>query len=73
MNAEAGPAGSLLDPAELEEWSNDDDLDGMSALSKLNRATRRKLLVQVCCSGIPQNVAENLGDKAGKVLGNLYP
>lgn len=47
LNAEAGPAGSLLDPTELERWSNDGDEDSMSALSKLNRATRRKLLVQV--------------------------
>lgn len=47
LSAEAGPSGSLLDATDLEEWYNEEGDENLSALSQLNRATRRKLLVQV--------------------------
>ncbi|GMH42082.1 hypothetical protein BSKO_10001 [Bryopsis sp. KO-2023] len=47
LSAEAGPSGSLLDASDLEEWHNDEGDENVSALTQLNRATRKKLLVQV--------------------------
>lgn len=74
LNTESGPAGSLFDPAELEEFSNDDDLVGMSALSRLNHATRKKLLVQVCCSFFGGHVFNyKYGIISVRFLGNVYP